>query len=192
MNLKQIRLCAAGMEALEAINREAFPQNEYVPLEKLLALNPELQVDLWAMMEEDKPSGFTVIMKSGACAYIWYLAVSSRSRGSGLGSQTLTMLPELYPDCQVVVDFEAILPDAPNNAQRIRRTGFYKRNGFHMTTMRLHYMQDEFVAAWKGKGESFDRDGFMAVLNELHKLVPDFDPWFDDKPIVDGQEDNKQ
>ena len=135
------------------------------------------------------PMGFTVLMRYGSCVYIFYLAVSDRARGGGYGSQTLQQLPLLYPGCQIVVDFEAILPDAGNNAQRIRRTRFYRRNGFQLTTMRLHYMEDEFVAAWMGAGEDFDRPGFMDLLNELHRLAPAFDPWYDDKPIVLPEEE---
>lgn len=44
------------------------------------------------------------------CVYIWYLAVAPECRGSGYGSQTLQMLPDLYPGYQIVVDFEAIDP----------------------------------------------------------------------------------
>lgn len=53
-----------------------------------------------------------------------------------------------------------------------------------MTTLRLHYMQTEFVAAWMGAGDAFDRAGFLALLDRLHQLMPDFAPTFDDKPVV--------
>ena len=188
LELKQIMEGDPELAVLERINREAFPDNEYIPIREFYPLNPMLQVDVWAMMVDGIPSGFTVTMKHGTCVYIFYLAVDSGTRGAGFGSQMLAQLPELYPGCQVVVDFEAILPEAKNNAQRIRRTGFYLRNGFHPTTLHLHYMQDEFVAAWEGAGEAFDRKGFLTLCAELHRLAPDFDPWYDDKPFVDGKE----
>lgn len=169
---------------LEDISRDAFPPCEYMPLSDFFPMPPALGVDILAMEEGGRICGFTVLLIMHRCVYIWYLAVAPECRGMGYGSRTLSMLPGLYPGCQIVVDFEAIDPSAPNNDQRIRRTGFYRRCGMQMTTLRLHYMETEFVAAWMGAGEGFDRQGFLSLLDRLHQLLPWFDPVLEDKPIV--------
>lgn len=183
MELKLINADHPMLDALEEINKAAYPPCEYIPLKEFYKLPDSLQVDVLAMTEGDQALGFTVLMIYDRCVYIFYLAVDEKQRSRGLGSQTLRELPVLYPGCQIVVDFEVIDPAAPNNAQRIRRTGFYRRCGFTLTTLRLFYMETEFVAAWMG-GDSFDRAGFLALLAELHRLVPAFDPIMTDKPII--------
>lgn len=183
MELKLMKPDSPELDRLEEINKQAFPMNEYIPIRDFYQLGQSVRPDVWAMIQDGQPAGFTVLLQHQTCVYIFYLAVDSSARGGGCGSETLRLLPELYPGCQIVVDFEVVTPTATNNDQRIRRTGFYRRNGFHMTTLHLFYMQDEFVAAWMGNGDDFDRQGFLELLAELHRQVPAFDPRFEDKPF---------
>lgn len=59
-----------------------------------------------------------------------YLAVSSKSRGKGTGSQLLQHVMEQYTGKRVLLLIERLDDKAENSRQRIARRSFYLRNGF--------------------------------------------------------------
>lgn len=156
------------------LNNEAFPENERVPVEEMFEFSEVSGTDILGIYAENKFSGFIIVRKSGRCAYIAYFAICAEKRSQGIGSAALKLLPEYYPNCQIVVDFEALDETSENNPQRIRRRNFYFRNGFYETGYYQFYMETEFEIACTGK--IFDKEAFEAMIAQIHSIVPEFNP----------------
>lgn len=164
----------ADTAALQALNDEAFPPQERLTVAQLFADLNGLKRDLLGIYEAGRFAGFVSVLACGRCAYVCYFAVRAECRGRGVGSRALRLLPERYPGRQIVVDFEAPDPDAPNHAQRLRRRGFYLRNGFHATGWYQFYMETEFEIVCSDP--PFDREAYEALVTRVRECAPDFSP----------------
>ena len=131
MELIKITQDFTEKEKLYALNDEAFPKEERIPSDKLLALLHELGCDAWAFYE-GVFVGFAVLLSDRALqvAYLSYLAIDGAYRSKGCGGAALAKLAEVYEDCQIVLDMERMDETAENYGQRLRRLAFYERNGY--------------------------------------------------------------
>ncbi len=59
-----------------------------------------------------------------------YFAISSASRGKGIGSKVLSLLQNRYPGRRILLEIEDPEEPCKNRAERLRRKEFYLRNGF--------------------------------------------------------------
>ena len=64
-----------------------------------------------------------------------YLAVDSRQRGTGIGSEILQLMRRHYAGKGVFLEIESVYEDCGNKDQRIRRKHFYEKCG--MTSMEV-------------------------------------------------------
>lgn len=176
MKTELIKLSAdsADIPKLVDLNNDAFPENERVPVEEMFEFSDLSGTDILGIYTENEFSGFIIVRKAVRCAYIAYFAVCAEKRSHGIGSSVLRLLPDYYPDCQIVVDFEALDDTSENNPQRIRRRNFYYRNGFYETGYYQFYMETEFEIACTN--EIFDKSAFENMIAEIHRIVPEFNP----------------
>lgn len=174
MKLIPLRMSDPDTELARALNREAFPPNECIELDKLFSDPTEHSLVLLGVYREEDFAGFCIVRESERFAYLAYFAIAPECRSQGVGSETLRLLRDYYPGRQIVVECEAPDDRAENQAQRLRRRGFYLRNGFHETGWFMYYMEAEFELLCSA--EDFDKPGFAALLAEIHEKVPSFDP----------------
>ncbi|MCM1473695.1 MAG: GNAT family N-acetyltransferase [Muribaculaceae bacterium] len=174
MYFKKIDRNSDDIPMLESLNNQAFPENERIETDDMFSFPEESGREVIGIYTEDKFSGFIITIKYRKCVYICYFAVCPKKRSQGIGGQALKMLKEYYPDCQIVVDFEAPDENSDNNPQRIRRRNFYYRNGFFETGYYQFYMQTEFEIACSET--DFNRAEFEGLISEIHKIAPDFNP----------------
>ncbi|HPY83782.1 GNAT family N-acetyltransferase [Ruminococcus sp. XPD3002] len=174
MELKIITPSSADAEAMDVLNRQAFPDNERLDTDDLFLYAKEGELEILGIYTEEGFSGFLIMRPFEKIAYIAYFAVCPEKRCKGIGGKALAALREYYPERQIVVDFEALDADSPNNPQRIRRREFYYRNGFYPTGWYQFYMETEFEIACSGP--VFDKESFDALLAAIHKAAPEFDP----------------
>lgn len=158
----------------DALNRRAFPENEYVPMAGMMAEVPRGEVEILGVYVENRFSGFLVMRCWEGIAYVAFFAISEEARCQGVGGQSLRLLQDYYPGKQIVVDFEAVDDEAPNAAQRRRRRAFYLRNGLHPTGWYAYYSETEFEIVCSG--EEFDDRAFCDLFAHIHRQFPDFDP----------------
>ena len=175
VTLRQIIAGDPALPALRALNEEAFPPCERIDPAYLIDGLTGMRQELLGICCNGRAVGFLSLVFLDRCAYIGYFAVSAEERGRGIGGAALRLLRERYPDCQIVVDFEAPDPDAPNHQQRLRRRAFYLRNGFHPTGYYQHYMDTEFEIACSAD-DDYDRSAYERLVREIHARVPDCNP----------------
>ena len=119
---------------------EAFPPEEQVARRKLLRYSRSSgtpgAVDLWG--QGGHFIGFSYWQRLPGKRnrkYIAFLAVDKRMRGKGAGSRILQLLTAEDSAAEWLLGVERPLASAPNRAERIRRLGFYLRNGWRDTGM---------------------------------------------------------
>ena len=111
---------------------EAFTENERKPLADIIALLQENRYEIWGLFEDSKMLGYACLWKSPETPLVLldYLGVNAALRNRGLGAAILSHLKSL----EIPLAAEAELPiegDRPEENQlRLRRIGFYRRNGF--------------------------------------------------------------
>lgn len=160
-------------EKLYALNDEAFPKEERIPSEKLLALLGELDCDAWAFYE-DTFVGFAILLSDSSLqeAYLSYFAVDSAYRSKGYGGTALTKLAEVYSGYQIVLDMERMDDSAENYEQRLRRLAFYERNGYRRAKVGFRYFgMDLEIMCSQG---AFREQEFRQLLERIR--LPDFAP----------------
>lgn len=167
------------IQILNKINNEAFPIEERIPFDKLIELAENKHIDLLALYDKERIIGFVVMVTDKPSAYIFFLAIDSKHRSKGYGSQALLLLTTLYPEYQIVMDLEPIEVTAQNNEQRISRKKFYLRNGYYETGYRLKYVGISFEILCNKK--MFNKESFITLLDkikpELNKIKTEkFEP----------------
>lgn len=172
MTLQTINAASPLCAAVEAINREAFPPEEYMPLAEQL----ESGLEVLALTDEGRVVGFLAVSASDASAYLFFLAIAADCRSKGYGSLALSLYLKRYAQCECTVDIEPLDPTAENAEQRVRRRRFYLRNGFAPTGYALAYRGMNFELLCFDP--PLDTEAFLRQAEALHiegfspKLLP--------------------
>lgn len=111
---------------------EAFAENERKPLPDILDLAAQGRYQLWGLFDGGRMLGYATLWRRAGIPLVLldYLGVSARLRNGGLGADILARLKEqgfpIVTESELPVDGDS---DAENHI-RLRRIGFYQRNGF--------------------------------------------------------------
>lgn len=163
----------ADKEKLYALNDEAFPREERIPSDKLLALLQELDCDAWAFYDGEFV-GFAILLSDPALemAYLSYFTVDAACRSRGYGAAALAKLAEVYAGYQIVLDMERMDESAGNYDQRLRRLAFYERNGYRRAMVGFRYFKmDLEIMCSQGK---FREQDFRKLIGRIK--LPGFTP----------------
>lgn len=172
MYTKEITVDSAELPLVEALAKEAFPPEEYLPPSKLMEMAQSGQVVFSGVYDADIFVGFTVVSLFENLCYLFFLAIRPELRSQGYGGKILHLLEAQYPDKQQVVDFERIDPAASNNPQRMTRKAFYIRNGYRETGKFLSYLGVDYEILFKG--DVFDFWTFRRMMK--HFTIEGFAP----------------
>lgn len=156
----------------EHINNEAFPDYERLSTQEIFAFKKDTDTDVLGIYHGDNLEGFMMILKNDRCGYVYFLAIAKEMRSKGYGGAALQKLKEMYPDIQIILDFEEVVETADNYDQRVRRKEFYLNNGFYETgTYTLLYKERFEVVCSK---EKMDKGAFKELIHILHEKCPSF------------------
>ncbi len=108
----------------------AFPKEERPPFFLLKHKAQKGKGTFLVIEEEEQFLGFLHIALSNDLVYLAFFAMKEESRSHGYGSQALTLLKQRYAGKKILIAREKLDPAAENYAMRVRRYGFYCRNGF--------------------------------------------------------------
>lgn len=174
LNLKVIKLSVDSKDRtyFEQVNEEAFPDSERLDFDEIFQFASKTDTDVLGIYDTETPIGFAVILKNTECGYIYFLAIDKELRSQGYGGATIQKLMEIYPERQLVLDFEEIDESAENNAQRVRRKNFYLKNGFYETGY-CTMLYDEYFEVVCSEAE-LRKTALQELLCILHKHRPEF------------------
>ncbi len=174
MELREITKVSEDKVVLEEINTEAISENERTSLDNLFATGADGHLEVLGIYEENGPVGFFVVRKYKSTRYLAYFAVKAEWRSKGIGSKALALLIDRYPNCQIVVEFEAPRKDVKEDDMIVRRRNFYLRNGFHETGWFTFYDGVEFEIACSRP--MFDKHEFEGFVEYFGTIVPNYMP----------------
>ncbi|MBQ4255987.1 MAG: GNAT family N-acetyltransferase [Bacilli bacterium] len=106
---------------------DSFPPEERPPFDILLK---QKKSTFYGVYEKEEYIGFINLVEHEDLVYLFFLAVKPEKRNKGYGAEVLRMLKEKYEGKRLFLLAEETGNQYEDNAMRIRRQGFYKRNGF--------------------------------------------------------------
>ena len=174
MELREITKVSPDKAVLEEINEEAIPDNERTSLDDLFATGTDGNLEVLGIYVENEPVGFFVVRKYKNTRYLAYFAIKVECRSKGIGSKALALLINRYPNCQIVVEFEAPRNDVKEDDMVVRRRNFYLRNGFHETGCFTFYDGVEFEIACSRP--IFVEQEFEGFVEYFGTIVPNYMP----------------
>lgn len=124
------------MRQIYELYMEAFPEEERKPFELMQQKVQEGKMEILAI-EEEGFAGLAITVLYEDRVLLDYFAIAPECREKGVGSRALQMLKERYKEKCFFLEIELIDEKAINNAERIRRKAFYKRNGMKEVGVRV-------------------------------------------------------
>lgn len=109
----------------------AFPKEERPPFFLLKRKAAHGKGTFLVIEDENRFLGFVHLVIAEKLIYLAFFAMNEESRNQGYGSKVLQELKERYAGRSILIAREQLDPLAGNYAMRVRRYGFYSRNGFH-------------------------------------------------------------
>lgn len=116
---------------IKHLYKTAFPTKERLPLSFLFYKTKKGANSFYAAVDNNEFVGLAYVIRFENLVYINYLAIEENKRGNGYGTEILHTIKAMHPDCIITLlieDTDDIHAD--NYDERIRRLGFYKRNGY--------------------------------------------------------------
>lgn len=117
----------------ECLYLTAFPAIERHPLNELYEGCEKGNCEWLLFTDQNKFIGMAYMILHDDIAFLLYLAVDDPQRNKGYGTKILTTLNELYKGKELILLIESLREKCDNKKIRIRRKGFYLRNGLHDT-----------------------------------------------------------
>ena len=116
------------------IRDEAFPANERPSSRKVSAYNKDNGYVNLVLEDDNVPVGFMQLRDCGDNVYYGlYLAIGKKFQNRHYGSRAMKLLiGEFLKDKMMFGSVEALLPEAENYQQRVKRVRFFQRNGMYL------------------------------------------------------------
>lgn len=111
---------------------EAFAENERKPLADILNLIGDGRYELWGFFEGQRLLGYAGLWKRRGIPLVLldYLGVTAALRNGGIGAHLLSLLKGQGHPIVTEAELPVAGDDEAENILRLRRIGFYRRNGF--------------------------------------------------------------
>ncbi len=118
------------LKKAKELYKSAFPPAERIPFWMLKRACKKGRAEFLSITEDNKFVGIAYCVLMENRVSLFYFAVSENMRNGGYGTEILDMLKERYSGKRIYLEAEKPDEHAENNAERLRRIGFYARNGF--------------------------------------------------------------
>ena len=133
----RMRLIKANTETqygqIQALYMRAFPAVERKPFPMMLEKQKEGSMELLFLEEDGAFLGLAIFVLDADLVLLDYFAIEENCRDQGIGSKALALLQQYYPGRRLLLEIEDAAAPTADQQMRIRRKGFYLRNG--MTVM---------------------------------------------------------
>lgn len=127
---KKIGVNFKDLKKIRKLYIQSFPKSERMPFPLLLLVSKRKGADFYAFYSQGELCGFTCLMRYQNMAFVLYLAIESRLRSRGYGSEILSWIKKRHPGAQIALSIETVRGTFEKDPQRRRRKCFYLKNGF--------------------------------------------------------------
>lgn len=109
--------------------QKAFPRSEKKPFSMIRSMYKKGASDVWRFDRNGKFAGIIITINGEKNILLDYLAVDEKQRGTGIGSEILTLMRQHYAGKGVFLEIESVYEECDNKPDRIRRKHFYEKAG---------------------------------------------------------------
>ena len=109
--------------------QSAFPRSEKKPFAMIRSMYKKGKSDVWRFERAGRFAGIIITINGSEHILLDYLAVDKNQRGTGIGSEILSLMKDRYAGKGVFLEIESVWEDCENKAERIRRKQFYEKCG---------------------------------------------------------------
>ena len=119
---------------VKKIYYESFPKEErYLSFRALVINCIKNKAQMYCLKDENAIQGFIYNIVYENMVFVLYLAVSSKKRSSGYGSQLMKWCLEHYNSKTIYLNIDEVDEKFEDYEIRLKRKSFYLKNGFKMT-----------------------------------------------------------
>ncbi len=147
---------------VKKLYKEAFPIRERLPFSRLLKLQKNNIIKMFAAYENSAPCALAITCTGSKSVLLMYLAVDENMRGQGLGSKIIPALCEIFPRRNLLLEIER--PDE-SKPMTVRRKEFYLRCGLRETGTDISLAGVPMEILMKGDGE-FDKYEYLDIYRK--------------------------
>jgi len=131
------------LDKVEKLNKEAFPEEERVPLSEFLRYQDREDAHFFAFYNQEEFVGFAFAISNPKAFYISFFAIMPHLRSHGYGKEIIEKLTDFYQRT-MLLEVERLDEECDNLEQRKARMDFYHQNGFKTANAFLEAYRDIF------------------------------------------------
>ncbi|WP_148880143.1 GNAT family N-acetyltransferase [Streptococcus sp. Marseille-P7376] len=154
------------LDKVEALNIEAFPEEERVSLSEFLRYEDQEEANFFAFYHENEFVGFAFAISNEQAFYVSFFAIMPHLRSHGYGGEIIDKLVNFYQRT-MLLEIERLDELCDNPEQRQARWDFYQRKGFRSANAFLEYDELSFEILYRG--ESFDEEAYRDIFRRLQE-----------------------
>ena len=155
------------LQKIRALYITAFPEDERIYFTLMKWRSHFACADFFGIYDNDEWVGFFYLLHDQDLTYVYYFAIADAFRGKGYGSAALQALKTHYPGRRILLAIDPLDPTAADYELRVRRKGFYLRNGFEQLPMILNEARNFEILAYGG----------TASIEEYRHLLTEWRGW---------------
>ena len=133
INCRETKILGRNFFKVRRLYLSAFPKIERHELLELFSASSKGKAEFLQFTEDGKFLGLAYVIVRGSVAFLLYFAVEESRRNRGYGSAILETIRKKYAGKDIVLLIESLHEQCDNIDIRVRRKGFYLRNGFRDT-----------------------------------------------------------
>lgn len=164
IDCKETRFLGRNFFKVRRLYLSAFPKIERHPVMELFSASAKGQTEFLQFTEDGVFIGLAYMIVRGNVAFLLYFAVDDSKRNKGYGSAILEVIRKRYGGKDVVLLIESLHEECGNMDIRIRRKGFYLRNGFRDTGLIQSSYGGEANYDILNTRDQFSKDAYMNML----------------------------
>lgn len=156
---------------------EDFPPHELKPLNMIFDVMDQGKYICFGLLDGEDIAGYVFLLKNGDDYLVDYLATAQERRNNGLGGVIISH----FNDYLYKVGAKSIILEVENpefatseeerNLQK-RRYGFYMRNGFKDTSVKVKCFKADFILLETGRGLNHSEDEIRALYEmQLRSII---------------------
>lgn len=162
---KEARILGKHFFKLRRLYLSAFPKIERHRVMELFSASTKGSAEFLRFSDNGEFIGLAYMIVRGSVAFLLYLAVDESKRNNGYGSAILEAIRNRYEGKDIVLLIESLHEECDNMDIRVRRKGFYLRNGFHDTGLIQTSFGGEANYDILNTQEQFSKEAYLHMLS---------------------------
>jgi len=152
------------LDKVEKLNKEAFPEEERVPLSEFLRYQDRDDAHFFAFYNQEEFVGFAFSISNPKAFYISFFCHHAPLEKPRVWKKIIEKLTDFYQRT-MLLEVERLDEECDNLEQRKARMDFYRQNGFKTANAFLEYEGLSFEILYRG--DHFDEEAYRDIFQKL-------------------------